>query len=83
MGAEKLLSELEAELVDGVAGYQLYKIDSVFSQTAYFLKYSCPSTGRVYVSGIDPDIGSRNNAIAACAWKWGIEKEDWKTVKET
>jgi len=82
-GADNLLSELNAKLIDDTAGYELYELDKIFSQTAYFLKYSCPSTGRVYVSGIDPEVGKLGDAMAACAWKFGVEKNQYKLAAES
>ncbi|MHB1275789.1 MAG: DUF6745 domain-containing protein [Candidatus Humimicrobiaceae bacterium] len=82
-GADNLLSELDAKLIDNTAGYELYKLDKIFSQPAYFLKYSCPSTGRVYVSGIDPKVGKIKDAVAACAWKFGLEKDQYKLAAES
>src|SRR4029079_6288087 len=55
-GTEKLLTSANAQLVDSSKRYELYQIDGVFNQAAFYLKYSCPSTGRQYVSGIDPVI---------------------------
>jgi len=79
MGAEKLLKESNAKLLDkSEKGNELYLIENVFSQPAYFLKYQCPSTGRVYVSGIDPNIAKQiPNADYCMVWKLGITIDDY------
>lgn len=55
-GADKLIQEAGATLVDKSSrGNELYLIPAskkLFSEDAYFLKYSCVSTGRIYVSGV-------------------------------
>jgi len=63
--------------------YELHRIDNVFSQPAYFLKYSCPSTGRIYVSGIDPQVGKLNDVASALAWKFGLNKNEYKLTGES
>src|SRR3990167_5208196 len=61
-GAEKLLEDSNAILISKSGkGNELFLIDGVFSQPAYFLKYACPSTERVYVSGVDPEIGKTHD----------------------
>ena len=56
--------------------YDLYEIENVFSQIAYFLRYQDPSTDRVYVSGIDPEIGKKGSALEAMAWKFNIPLDE-------
>jgi hypothetical protein len=55
-GAEKLIEETHAECVSkSKRGNELYKIPrerGLFDEDAYYLKYSCVSTGRIYVSGV-------------------------------
>ena len=79
MDAEKLLKESKAKLLDkSEKGNELYLIENVFSQPAYFLKYVCPSTGRVYVSGIDPNVAQQNpNADYCMSWKMEITIDDY------
>ena len=60
MGADRLLQEAHAELISkSKRGNELYKIPAsarIFSEDAYFLKYACVSTGRIYVSGVPPQL---------------------------
>lgn len=59
-GEERLIEESGAILLDtGTHNQQLYVIpESVgaFDTAAFYLKYNCPSTGRLYVSGVAPDL---------------------------
>ena len=80
-GAEKILEESKAQLLDSSArGNQLYILKEVFSVPAYFLKYKDPSTDRVYVSGIDPEIGINANADKAMAWKFNLNAEEYSQL---
>lgn len=81
-GADKLLDELKAILLDkSEKGNELYLLKDIFSQNAYFLKYTDPSTGRVYVSGIDPEVGKNNDADESMAWKFNISKKDYLNIR--
>lgn len=67
MGADRLLQEAHAELVcKSERGNELYKIpkeSGIFSEDAYFLKYACVSTGRIYVSGVPPQLFNLQKTI--------------------
>ena len=81
-GAELLLKKSKAKLLDkSKRGNSLYLIKGIFSRDAYFLKYSCPSTDRVYVSGIDPEIGKKGSADEAMAWKHHFTIEEYSRLK--
>jgi hypothetical protein len=84
MDAEKLLKEAKAELIDKSSkGNELYVVEDIFRQPAYFLKYQCPSTGRVYISGIKPQVAETSkNADVCMAWKLGINPEDYQNIRE-
>ena len=82
VGVEKLLDSRESTLVDeSTRGNKLYKIEGVFDQTAYFLSYKCPSTDRVYVSGVDPEIGENESADECMAWKFDISKNEYLSLE--
>jgi hypothetical protein len=81
-GTEKLLKSANAQLVDSAHGYELYQVDGVFNQSAYYLKYACPSTGRVYVSGIDPVIGAKKSAMSALEWKFYLNPGERFTLED-
>ena len=82
-GTETLLEELEAKkLHSSTRGNTLYKIENVFSRDAYFLKYSCPSTARIYVSGVDPEVAEQSLDADICmAWKFKLTPEEYGCLK--
>jgi hypothetical protein len=80
LGAEHLLKE--AVRLDSVREYELYEVKNVFPRTQYFLKYECPSTGRGYLSGIDPAVGGQKSAIKALEWKFYLDEGE-TFVKES
>ena len=84
-GMENLLSELNANLLDkSERGNELYLLQGLFpaNPDAYFLKYACPSTGRVYVSGIDPAYAKKNPKADLCmAWKFGLTGEEYTELR--
>ncbi len=84
---EAFLKETKAKLLDrSKKGNELYLIPQtagIFSTDAYFLKYKDPSTDRVYISGIDPEIGKRKSADEAMAWKHYFTLEEYYKLVET
>jgi hypothetical protein len=71
---ERLLNYANARLLSRQQGYVLYRVDDVFRQPAYSLKYTCPSTGKSYVSGVPPEIGASRSALKAIKWKFHLEE---------
>jgi len=68
-------------LIDKKGDTELYKISlseylpeyRLSDEDAYFLKYKDPSTGRVYVSGIDPKVAKRTKDAEKCRlWKFPL-----------
>ena len=81
-GAENLLIDLDAKLLNrSERGNELYFVKDVFSVPAYFLKYKDPSTERIYVSGVDPEIGIDGDADKAMAWKFNWSKEQYSELR--
>jgi hypothetical protein len=79
-GIEKIIEG--ATLLDkSTRGNELYLLKNVFSQDAYFLKYTCPSTGRVYFSGIDPEVGEKKDADLSMSWKLNLTKEEYNNLE--
>jgi len=89
-GYEKLMSSLNKELIDRSSrGNELYLVnlgqrfelfDVVRNIYGLILKYSCPSTGRIYFSGIpDFDDNGKNIQTAnhAMAWKFGLSEDEY------
>jgi hypothetical protein len=86
MDPEQLLKEANAELLDkSTRGNELYLIKGIFREPAYFLKYKCPSTGRIYIKGVPPEIGQEKDSDLAQAWSLNLTKEEYldKLKKET
>lgn len=89
-GVEKILHDAQAKSIHkSERGNELFLIqfdgsrtDNVFSQDAYYLKYSCPSTGRIYISGVPPEMGITKDADACMAWKHGLSTEIYKLLNE-
>lgn len=85
MDAKELDQEVKT-LPDGTPiGYTLYEVppkEKVFTQTAYFMMYTCPSTNKQYMSGV-PKFDTVADAMA---WKQSDEwhtvtPEEWKAMK--
>ncbi len=79
---DQLLTGANAELIStGTFGAQIYRIDNedLFDEVAYFARYSCPSTGRVYISGIDPNVAKQYDGDAdwCMAWKQSLTKDEY------
>lgn len=81
-GMERLLESSKAELIArSDRGNMLYMIPKgVFNVDAYFLSYVCPSTGRKYVSGVDPEVGKRGDPDEAMAWKFSLQPEQYSSL---
>jgi hypothetical protein len=56
-------------------GAGLFRID------AYYLFYKDPSTGKEYMSGIDPEIGKKGDADECMAWKHNWSIQEYQTLK--
>ena len=82
MNPVELLEETKAKLLDmSERGNELYLITNLFDTPAYFLKYSCPSTGRIYISGIDPQFAQENPKADSCmAWKHNLTEDEYKLL---
>lgn len=89
---EKLIHELDAKVIDiyknkrdgnnEITFYQIKKEKVDLDENLHYLKYKDPSTGRVYISGVPPNIKKANKAMA---WKFGLTIHEYKNkiVKET
>ena len=81
MDSGEMLKSVNAKLLDkSENGNELYLVEKLFDgfDKAYFLRYSCPSTGRVYLSGIEPEFAEKNiNADVCMGWKFRLSIEDY------
>ena len=74
----QLLDAINAQLIhQSSRGNQLYSA-TIQNKTVHFLKYACPSTGRVYVSGV-PKFSDADEAMC---WKFQISREDYDLLKQ-
>jgi citrate lyase gamma subunit len=80
----KTLSTYQKFTIDGKqVDYSLVMIpknDKLFTVDSYHAVYSCPSTDKVYMSGIDPKIGIRGDIAECMAWKAKMDIESWKLL---
>jgi hypothetical protein len=60
----------------------IQKKEGLFRVDAYFLLYKDPSTGKEYMSGIDPKIGKKENADDCMAWKHHLTMEEYNYIKK-
>ena len=97
-GIEKLMESLDKKLINkSPRGNELYCVNLGSTTNVQFLddwyrnepteglvlKYSCPSTGRIYFSGI-PNVDDEENAITradqAMAWKFGLSEDEYSKL---
>ena len=82
IGTETFISELGAKVINkSRRGNELLEVKSIFPTTQYCLRYRCPSTGREYVSFVDPIVGKKKDADKAMAWKFGLESRQYDTLE--
>jgi len=77
--------ETKGKLLDkSERGNELYFIpqsERIFRIDAYYLLYKCPSTGREFMSGINPEIGKEKDADKAMGWKFNLELKEYNQLK--
>ena len=74
----QLLDAINAQLIhQSGRGNKLYTA-KIKNKTVHFLKYACPSTGRVYVSGV-PEFSDADDAMC---WKFQVSREDYDSLKQ-
>jgi len=67
---DEMLRGAQAEKIhESERGNSLYCVQTLFGgRPEYFLRYACPSTGRVYLKGIPREVAKKKNADEAQAW---------------
>ena len=76
--AKKLDTFQKFTVNGGVVDYALYEIPAgdVFTETAYYAVYNCPSTAKVYMSGVPKSTSIKESM----AWKSGMDVENWERM---
>lgn len=84
MNPNALLNE-DAELIDkSKRGNELWCVKNVFPDfpKAYFVRMTCPSTGRIFVEGVDPRLAEASRKADECqAVLCGLSYEEYKQLK--
>ncbi|RCJ20517.1 hypothetical protein A6770_31370 [Nostoc minutum NIES-26] len=76
IGYSRIIEELQAVELDSWQEYTLLKINSdIDVEPIYLLKMTCPSTQRIHVLRVPPDIKSAQDGI--CWVNWGIAPEEF------
>ena len=90
VNVEGLIKEFKGEVlsiyhklsIDGKdVNYKLVKIPAhkdLFDIDSYHAVYNCPSTQKIYMSGIEPSLGAKGDIMECMAWKHNMTVEDWK-----
>ncbi|MGA2227460.1 MAG: hypothetical protein ABSH41_23740 [Syntrophobacteraceae bacterium] len=84
LNADEFLVEAGATLLHkSERGNELYRIRNLFQsyRESYFLRYVCPSTGKIYLKGISWDIGQDEDADLAQAWSFGLTLEEYERLE--
>jgi hypothetical protein len=80
----KVLSSYQKFTLDGTeVNYRLVMIpknDKLFDIDSYHAVYNCPSTQKIYMSGIDPELGKKGDIKESMAWKGKMSVEDWVSL---
>ena len=91
---EKFLEYVEAKTLDTYQkflpngesiNYSLYEIPrgtkSPFTETAYYMRYQCPSTGKDYMSGVYKPMRTQDLTVPhMMSWKFECDEDAWKTL---
>jgi len=81
LGSDWVFNNCESTLINESArGNKLYSIDGLTGSKEWCLRYRCPSTGREYVSFVDPQIGQKKNADLAMASKFKLTEKQYAQV---
>ncbi len=76
IGYARIVEQLQASELDSYQEYRLLKISNEIDvEPIYLLKMTCPSTEKIHVLRVPPDVKSAREAIA---WvNWGIAPEEF------
>jgi hypothetical protein len=77
IGYERICQELQVQQLDSWQEYTLLKIDiDMDEEPIYLLKMTCPSTERIHILRVPPDMKSAREAI--CWVNWGIDPGEFQ-----
>jgi len=76
-GAEKILNDLDSELISKTKRNELHKVHTPLG-VLKLLKYTCPSTQRVYVKFVPNEL---EDADEAQAWSFGLTKQEYQLLE--
>ncbi len=84
LGADyALVPENSTKLHTSILGHELYEVREVVPNTTHYaLKYRCPSTQRLYVSFVPPEVGESRDSDVAMAWKFGVSKKQYLAIEK-
>lgn len=75
LGAEYVLTTTNSKLIDSSSkDDELYEVTGIIDEIIYCVKYKCPSTARVYVDFVSPDVGEKRDVTLAMASKGRLTK---------
>jgi hypothetical protein len=77
IGYERICQELQVQQLDSWQEYTLLKIDiDMDEEPIYLLKMTCPSTERIHILRVPPDMKSAREAIR---WvNWEVDPEEFQ-----
>lgn len=83
-GLENLLQELRPKILNkSERGNELISVTikdrSDRDQKCKVVRYTCPSTGRIYVSGVPDNISRADEGMA---WKFGLNEEEYEALQK-
>jgi hypothetical protein len=79
---ERLMQDGNAVVLDTQPeeNRELLKLPIEGDEDIVVVRVTCPSTGKVYLNRVPPNVISCQQAVA---WRFGMKAEDYKPVKES
>jgi len=80
VGLQKLLKSGKAETLHKEKGRVLYQLDLPGDEPLVVVKVTCPSTGRIYLNRVRPDVKTCQEAVAS---RWRLTADEYHPEQET